>query len=213
MIRQDPPFELGDTLTGTDPNDSTKVINGQWLGQIFEMPVQNLSGGNFAAGNKARLTGRSIIAVILRNTSGVALLGKHIGILDDTAGYALLENCDGYSDTLAQRNVVIIDDALPTAGVADDDLFWGILKGPTTVLTPIPPADFKDISVGDPLVSSTATTTGATTAGRLSNITVAGQTGGTASLTMARGIFAVALSAATTANTNSDLLVNACIQY
>jgi hypothetical protein len=213
MKRVDPPFELGETLSGT--NDSGTLTNDDKLGQIFEIPAQNLGGGNFASGNKARLSGRSIIAVMLRNTSGGVLLGKRIGILDEvTAGYGLLETCSGYSDTLAQRNVVVVDDKLPSGGVADDDIFWGILQGPTTVLTPHVEADFNGIiSIGDPLVSSTATTTGATTAGRLSNVTVVGQTGGTQAFTMGRGVVATALSAATTGNTNSDLLVNACIQY
>lgn len=209
----DPPFALGETMDGTD--DNSNLINDHWLGQIFEHQAYDYSAASIR-GSKARTTGRTITAVILRNTSGIALLGKRIGILDTTAGYGMLENCIGYSDTLLQDNIVIIDEWLDSNGVADDDLFWGILAGPVKVLVPLAGADYNgDIAVGNQLVAATGTTTGATTAGRVSNVTLPGQTGATQAFSAAHNIIGVALSAKTTQQTTAgqDVLINACIKY
>jgi hypothetical protein len=211
MIHVDPPFDLGETLQGTD--DDGNLINTSWLGQIFEIPSSTIP--QFAAGNRARRSGRPVVAVILRNESGQALLPKHVVNLTDTAGYSLLESADGYADALAQDHVAIVDEHLPSAGVADDDIFWGILKGPVTVLTPQEAgSQFNgDIAVGGHLVASTASTTLTANAGRVSNVTVVGQTGGTQAFSMARNILGFALSAKTTGNTDADLLICATIQY
>lgn len=212
MIRQIPFLELGETLSGTD--DDGNLINKDKLGQIFEIPANNFGPGNFSDGSKKRLTGRSIIAVLVRNESGAALLPKRLVRFTRTAGYSLCESVDGYADTLAEKCVAIVDPDLPSAGVADDDIFWAILKGPTTILTPMAGAGFNgDISVGSQLVAATSTTTGATTAGRVSNVTMNATTGITDAFNMAANIVGKALSAKTTGNTNADLLVDACIQY
>lgn len=217
----DPPFELGETLSGKD--DDGNLINGHWLGQVFEFPANRLGGGSFASGNKARRTGRSILAVALRNESGFSLLPKRLARLTRTAGYSLLESVDGYSDTLREKEVVIIDEFLPASGgVADDDIFWGILCGPVTVLTPTAGGDFNgDIAVGNQLVSSTASTTGTSDAGRISNATFNATTNTQAAINAALqqtfdaavNLVGWALSSRTTGNTDSDILINAALKY
>jgi hypothetical protein len=73
-----PPFELGETLTGTDTNDT--LVNYEWLGEIFEFPSQRLDVSTFRSA-KTRYTGKPIKAIALRNVSGVALPPKRLAIV------------------------------------------------------------------------------------------------------------------------------------
>lgn len=205
-----PPFFLGESYKGTD--DDGNLINEHLVGQVHMLPYKDLSATALRT-SRDRLTGRQVKAVICRNVTAAALLPKRVGLLDATAGYDMVETVDGYCDTLASTGrCVFIDPFLPSAGVADDDLFWGIVEGLTIVLTPAAGAAFNgDISAGAPLVAATAATTNTSTAGRVSNITVAGQTAGTAAFSMARNCLGYALSARTTGETEADLLVNAHI--
>jgi hypothetical protein len=210
MILVDPPFELGETLSGKDADGN--LINREVLGKVFEFPANQLDVASIR-GSKKRRTGRMVTAVALRNVAGFALLGKRVARLSRIAGYDLVEAADGYCDSLAEKQCVIVDEFLPSAGVADDDIFWGIIGGPVTVLSAFTGAAFNgDIAVGDQLVGATASTTGTSDAGRLSNVTMNATTGITDAFSMAANLIGVALSARTTGETNSDLLINACIK-
>lgn len=208
-----PPFKLGETYKGTD--DDGNLLNPHWLGAIYEFPLNNTTA---VRGQKKRLTGRNVVAVALRNESGLTLYGKHLARLTRTAGYSLLQSVDGYCDALAEQSLVIIDPGLATNGVADDDIFWGIIGGPTTILTPEAGAAFNgDIAASSPLVGATAATTGTSVAGRVSNIAFTAATAGNTSngydgFRMAANLIGYALSARTTGETNSDLLIDACIR-
>jgi hypothetical protein len=218
VIHSEPPFELGQTLRGTDEDGN--LINGHHLGTIYTFPSQTMTAN--LRGGKARRTGKPIVAVALRNESGGALLPKRIARLTRTAGYSLCESADGYAagtgEQGANTSVAFIDEFLPSAGVADDDIFWGIIGGPVTVLTPIADTDFgSDIAVADLLVSVTGTTTGATTSGRIGkpvfvNATAGGTQAALNGYRMAVGVIARALSARTTGNTATDVLVDACVK-
>lgn len=206
----DPPMELGETLSGTDTNSN--LINIGKLGQVFFHPAQRLTGGPTAS--KTRHTGKGIWAVLVRNTSGMALATKRIGQLAfATAGEAAMETVDGYATAIAQKRCVIIDPFLPSGGtVADDDIFWGVLKGRCLAMGGLTAATWPgDVAVGDELVTMTAASSQADTAGYLQGITIVGQTGGTEAFNMARNVIGYALSARTTANTGSDILIDACI--
>jgi len=211
------PFGLGETLSGKDTDNN--LINKHWLGLIYDHPLAPATATD-NRGNKARLSGRTIRAVILRNESGQTLYGKRVARLTATAGYSLVTSVDGYAGAgLANANVIIIDDKLATTGVADDDLFWGVISGPQVVLTAMAGADFNgDIAVGGFLVASTGTTTGATTSGRVSNITFTAATAGNTSngldgFKMANNMVGVALSARTTGETHADLLIDARLNF
>ena len=67
------PLKLGETIDGT-AEDGTTLINKSWLGQIFEVPANNVAAASIR-GAKKRLTGRTLKVVLLRNTSGVTLYG------------------------------------------------------------------------------------------------------------------------------------------
>jgi hypothetical protein len=201
-----PPFALGETYRGEDEDGN--LINPHWLGQGFMHKIPA------ASGSKKTPSGRYIGAVALRNEAGFALLPKRLGSLTVTAGYYLVESVDGYTIGLFENNCVVIDPYLPSAGVADDAIFWGIVSGPVPILTAHAGAGFPaDIAVGDLIVASTVNTTnGNSTAGRIGGVTLPGQTGATASLNAALGAIGRALSARTTGETGADLLVNVHLQ-
>lgn len=209
-FREDVPFQLGESFRGTDNDGNT--INETWLGTRAAFDAIDRSTTGLTTG-RSRLTGDTVCAIMLRNTSGAALLPKRFVLLDVTAGYGNFKNADGYAHDLAIGPCVLVDPYLPTAGVADDDIFWGIYKGPATALTPTIAADFNAaISAGAPLVAATGTTSGNSTGGRVSNITLAGQTAGTVAFSMARNMLGYALSARTTDVTNSDILMRLAIE-
>lgn len=201
-----PPFALGEVLAGTDANGN--LINDHWLGACFQFPTFTATGNQ--RGNKTRPGGgRAITAVCLRNTSGLTLLGKRFGLIDLTAGWEGVKSVYGYATVRPNRNIVLIDSWLPSTGVPDDGIFWGIIAGPALVLTPMAGADqVGDIAVGSPLVNSTGTTTGATTSGRVALASIANATDAQGAFDQAGALVGRALSARTTAETNSDLLVD-----
>lgn len=211
MLTAIAPFmELGQTMKGKDADNN--LLHEDKLGMIQTFPVQTLTGGPNRS--KSVKTGKVIVAVLLRNTAGFALLPKQLAQLDRTAGYGMTKNADGYSTTNNNRGVVLVDSFLPAAGVADDDLFWGIIGGPAPVLVPIAGAGFNgDIAVNGLLVAATGTTTGVTTSGRISNFTaITADT--TLAVQIAAGILGRAMSARTTGETTSgtDLLVDWAIR-
>lgn len=217
MLYVDPPFELGETLDGTD--SSSNLINKSWLGQRFFHPAQRLTGGIRAS--KTRYTGKGIWAIALRNVSGAVLYSKRLvqlGTGADSTHEALgFETVTGYAITLADGPCVIVDPFLASGTtVADNDIFWGVLTGRCTVKCPTVNSAFNgDIAAGAPLVSATLnTTTGNTTAGCVANVTLPGQTGATQAFSMAANIIGYAVSARTTNETGGvDLLIDACIRY
>lgn len=211
-----PPMELGETLDGKDQDGN--LTNEEKLGQIYVFPAGRFSEG--PRGSKGRYTGRPLVCVLLRNTSGLTLLGKRLGQLDRTAGYAMTKNVDGYSTTLANQGVVLIDPYLPSGGVADDDIFWGIVRGPALVLLPLTDSGHQDISVNDPLVAHTGTTTGATTSGRVTKFTMVNATAGNSDVGLqafrhAYACLGRAMSARTSQETTAgaDLLVDLAVRW
>lgn len=178
----EPPMGLGETLSGTiTQGGTTTLLNEEKLGMVHVFRAKPYTATN-AVGGKQQYTGKPIVAVLLRNTSGITLLGRRFGQLSRTAGYVMTKEVDGYSTTLANQGIVLIDSYLPSTGVLDDDIFWGIVRGPATVLMPLLGSDHTaDIAVNDPLVAATGTTTGATTSGRVTHYrafnATAGETG------------------------------------
>jgi hypothetical protein len=209
----EPPMDLGETLRGTSDVGST-LINEDKLGGIYYF--DNKSTRKSAA----RQTGKPIGAVLLRNTSDLTLLGKRLGMLDLTAGFGMNHNVVGYSNTLARKGVVLIDPYLPSGGVANDDIFWGVFSGPALCLLPLLGSDHTaDIAVNDALVAATGTTSGVTTSGRVTHVRFANATAGDTTacfqaFNMAYGCVGRAMSARTSQETTAgaDLLVDFSIK-
>jgi len=209
MLVTNLPFELGETLAGTDTDGN--LINADKLGLIYEVPANDYSGTT----PKKRRTGKTLKVICLRNLSGARLYGKRLARLNKTAGYKLVESTDGYTTTLADGPAVVIDEFLSTVGVASNDIFWGVLEGPVLVRTPLAGATFNatGIAVGDSLVAATGSTTGATSSGRIGGYALANATDAAGAHNQSRYAIGFALSARTSGETNADLLIHATVQF
>lgn len=207
------PFELGETVKGTDVDGN--IVTPDWAGKKFLLADSNMASSR----TSPRLSGRQLVGVPILNNSGVTLLGKRFARLKRAGGRDDNTRVDGYSAALAEKRLVFIDEFLATSGVADKYYFWGILVGPVTALTPMVDADFNaDIAVGAELVSATAVTTQATSGGRVSNLAFPAATSGVTTATfeafkMAARLVGTALSARTSAETNSNILIDLCMRW
>jgi hypothetical protein len=119
--------------------------------------------------------GAWIMAVLLKNNSGGALLGGNLARLDTsgsgTGGSSdgeLYTQVAGYGNAAVLRTVVLIDPWLPTGGVPDQYAFWGIVKGPAPGRTPASADDFQAaVTSGGPVVCT------ADALGRISGVNAA----------------------------------------
>lgn len=141
-------------------------------------------------------TGMYVDTILVRNDSTITLQGKRL-VSFDPAYFG--QRVIGYTATTGQANAVVTDDALGPNGVVVNDLFWCIIKGPCLVKTALAGDAGNVIAQGDNLAALTAAATTSTTAGRVATI---GVTNGTFNL----GIVAIAMSAATTANSDASIL-------
>jgi hypothetical protein len=212
MRLEAPPFLLGEYHTGTDADGN--LINDHLLGATFVFDFKN-PGTVTLRGNKTLFTNAPIHAVVLRNTytqasAATALLPKRLVRRNITAGYKFTKEANAYGTTLADTRVVLVDPYLPAAGVPANALFWGIMGGIVTMLTPTIGADFNDDIVAGAitgLVAATAAGSTTTAAGRVANPVLANATDAAGAATMARGFLGWAMSSRTTGETNSDVLV------
>lgn len=209
MFQENLPFERGTTLSGVAEAAlvAADYENGENLeGKEYYVSDEDLS----VAGVKTRRTSRMIKLRVVRNVSGGLLLPKRIARFQQTGPY-LGSRVDGMTFVTNGRGYPI-DEYLPATGVPDGHLFYVVVEGPAAVLTPIAGSEFNgDIAVGDKLVALTAATSGATTAGRVAKMNITGSTQTadyTAIIEAAANFIGHALSAKTTGNTNSDILVD-----
>ena len=136
MIHVDPPFDLGETLKGTD--DDGNQINSQWEGAVFEFPdvdrTPSLRGG------KSRRSGGTLRAVCVRNIKGSALTvatatyGLVLGFGTTASGTGRKAAGQVAGASLTEGDWAGVGDPeLGTTTVADDDLFWLIIGGAVPV--------------------------------------------------------------------------------
>jgi hypothetical protein len=195
---ENPPFSRGETFYNgatIDTNDlgGTNLEGKEWVFEDYD-PTTDTTRSN-----------KYVRCRVVRNTSGINLLPKRIAAfeLDTTnpdeygrrvAGYTTTTSAEGYP----------IDEYLPAAGVVTNDLFYIVVEGPAVVLTSL--SDFgANITTGTWVNAITAATSQATTAGRVEDQDITGATNVLANAILNR--IGRALSAATTANTNTDVLI------
>lgn len=205
-----PPFDRGQTYYGPDQTIDTANLGGvqfegaeRWFEDIDYSQTTTV-------GAKPARTDHFVKCRLVRNNSGITLLGKRLVQLDATRTKAT-----GYAITEADY-VHPTDEYLTSAGVRHGDLFWVVVEGPAVVLTPFAGSDFAgDIAAGTrlhSLTSSAASTTAASTstAGRVTQFTVVAATTVaqfTSLLNVATNFVGNAMSARTTGQTNTDILV------
>jgi hypothetical protein len=197
-----PPWQLGETFYGISSGNTPASADYHWL-----------PGKEYGFVDTVHGTGKEIVVRVLRNQSGIALLpGYCLNFKTSAAGDQGFETeVDGYASTLAQRTI-ICDDQLPAAGVPNLDLFYGVVKGPVLCKSGLAGDITNSIAVGDYLHAQTAAaSTFSTTAGRIGEADF-----NSATTALAGKILAVvgrALSALTTGQTNTSLLVSVGAPY
>lgn len=201
------PFQRGDTLKGTDADGN--LINSDKVGLMYWMSDVKLSGNQ--RGQKALRSNTPVLGMVCRNVSGIALLGKRLGQRerDATNIFDFSGHVDGYANTLRGTGLIAIDEHLPSAGVADDDLFWGILYGHAILLTPNAGAEFpEDIAAHARLICATGAGTTTSLAGRIGSVTLS-----TATQALETALIGWALTARTSNNTGSEVMVKMTLGF
>ena len=198
---ENPPFGPGETfynvfanLTQANTNDGIQYEGREW---VFE---------DINPQTKVNRTQQYVRRRIVRNISGGALLPGRLVQFSNApnANGVYGGQVDGYAFTTAQR-AYPVDEFLPAAGVQNNDLFWIVVDGPASILTDLASLN-PNIAVGDKVIAQTAATSGATTAGRIIDINA--NTGSATAIAQdALGYIGTAMSAATTAQTNTSTLV------
>ena len=121
------PFERGKSAYQNATVTSTDLAHLE--GQIVYLPHTNY------ADRKKRDSNIDITAVVVRNSSGEALLPGDIVVwktLQFVKQVDLTTNTDSHADFDDATALIagVVDDQLPAAGVQDNDLFYLIVKGP-----------------------------------------------------------------------------------
>lgn len=173
----DPPFSLGQTLGVSSATDG-----GGWVGAVKVFPDVNPTTGKIRSNRVKK-------CVAVRNAAASALLPKRLAAFK--AGS--FSEVDGYAATTNQEFVGVVDEFLPSGGVAVNDVFWLTVDGPTEVAHAL---SGSDVAAGDRLAAITAVTTGATTAGRVTVSSVGAAT--TAAGNNSLGVIGYAVSAGAT---------------
>ena len=207
-------FGRGETAYGPDGTiDSNNLKYATWLGQ--EKAFEDIDWG--ASGSvKTHRTNQLVYCRAVRNTSGITLLPKDYVQLNaagtEAIGRVTLDSEHGYP----------VDEYLPSAGVRANDVFYVVVEGPAMMKAPYSGGPFNgDIAVRA-MLHSVTTTAGSTQAGttseagRVANFsTVAATTVAqfNALLAFTKNWVGTALTARTTGNTNTDILVDVRRRY
>lgn len=147
-----PPFSRGETYYGGRVINSAALEGVELEGRVKEFEDMNIN----AVGAKVLLTAFPVWCMVVRNSTGAAILPGSTVALDPTnPGHAL-----SVPAALAARHAAIADEYLPAAGVPSNDLFWVVINGPTT-----------GISDGTPTAGSIAVTSATST--QVANGTIA----------------------------------------
>lgn len=114
-LDSDPWFSRGTTLGVSSTSDGTHIVGTQrWF-------VDTNPNGTVNSNAPVK-------CIAIRNTSGGALTPGQVVKAKTTA---LLSEVDGNAD-VDSPVVGVVDEYLPAAGVANNDIFWLVVAGPTT---------------------------------------------------------------------------------
>jgi hypothetical protein len=180
----DPPFALGQTLGVSSLTDGTG-----WVGAVKQFPDVNPITGVIRSN-------RIKTCVAVRNVATIALAPKRVVVFSTAAGLGGISTVTGYASVLNAEHVGVVDEFLPTAGVAINDVFWVVVDGPTEVAGLV---SGTAIAAGDRVAAVSAAASTGLTAGRVgpSLLSAASTNAGDAG----RGVIGYAMSASSTSAT------------
>ena len=195
-LQVDPPFSLGQTLGVTNVNDSLYGLSSgsygdNWVGCVKEFTDVNPINGQVRSNRRK-------VCIAVRNTSSVALLPKRVVRLAGS-GTALFGSADGYASATNEALCGVVDEFLPAAGVAVNDVFWVTVDGPTEVAVAL---SGSDVAVRSALSVVTAAASTSSTAGRVTLSPVSASTAGAND----NGIGVIGFAASAGATTGSAVL-------
>jgi len=134
----DPWFGRGQTLGVTDASQGSAVTGSQKVFTDTDPRTSNAS---------VHLSNRLVHCIAVRNTSGGALLP---GAVVKFKKAAILDEVDGAAAAATDAPLGVVDEYLPAAGVANNDVFWLVVAGPTAIPTAGTPAsgDLLTVTAG-----------------------------------------------------------------
>jgi len=179
----------GPNRTPDSTATTSKAIEG--IVKLFKNVNYNSTAG---AQVKDTITGGEVTAILVRNASGIALLPGRVCVWKTLQQG---KQVDGYVSADFGKCAGVVDPFLPSTGVASNDYFWLIVKGPCLVKKSL---DANTLSSDDYVVSITAATSQATTAGRIVSAVLANNATSNASVALNRLGIAMSTSATTDAN-------------
>ena len=203
------PFDRGQTFYGPDGTiDSNDLKGAALLGK--EWVFEDLDYASTAA-VKPHRSGKKVVVRAVRNLSGVTVFPKDFVRLaadgQSIIGRVSLDSEHGYP----------VDEYVPAAGVRNYDVCYVVVEGPAMMRTAYTGAQFNaDVAAGARLHSVT-NTAGSTAAGSTAEAGRVATFNTVAATTVAQfnaliafnaNWVGTALTARTTANTNTDILVD-----
>jgi hypothetical protein len=125
MISLSTQMKRGETGYGGETIDSNNLLFGDQIGGVRAFPDINPSTGVVNSGLET-------VAMLCRNKIGSALLPGQAVLLSAT----VIGETGATVTQTGTPNVFfgIVDEYLPSAGVPANDIFWLVLRGPTTPL-------------------------------------------------------------------------------
>lgn len=187
------PFPLGSFHDYTAGQDMI-------LGRLYTIT----DGGPHCPGTARTPTNRQKRVMLVLNSSGVSLL-PGMAVVFKTGAEQM--EVDGYARTTYGRFAGVVDEWVPSTGVPTGKCFFITVEGPTLFRTSVDPGSGLFYATGDVLGAVTAAaSTHSTTGGRFLKSNFTAPTAVASAGTFAeelRGARIVALSACTTAETNT----------
>lgn len=166
----DPPFALGQTLGVSSATDGTG-----WVGVVKQFPDVDPTTGQVRS-NRVKT------CIAVRNSSGIALTPKKLVQFASGSFSAV----DGYAAATDAVVAGVVDEHLPSGGVAANDVFWITVAGPT------------EVNLGAAQQAAADTVLVSLTAAGTTNTTAAGRAQTAAATYLQNGYVGRAISAGTT---------------
>lgn len=195
MIYEDLPFPLGSTWADGGTAAATDAT--QLEGKEYVIKSTNWAASGVA---KPELSGKYKKVRIVRNVTGSALLPKLIAAMKtDGTGYEYLSQVSGYAEAAGTLGFPI-DEFLPAAGVANNELFYVVTEGLAKVTSAA--SGDTTISIGNHVVPSTG--------GKVVDQDISGGSGDAAAVVIAQNAAQAAIGRAVTAVAaiNTDFYIN-----
>ena len=123
ILNSDPWFGRGQTLGVTAADQGGAVAGSQ---KVFtDTDPRTSNAGVF-------LSNRTVTCIAMRNVSGAPVLP---GTVVKFQKANVIENFDGSAASATDAPLGVVDEYLPPTGVANGDVCWVVVSGPTAITT------------------------------------------------------------------------------